>query len=286
MHAPVAHHAAGIIPPEVEAEVEAPRIEGAQGRRAEPPVVVDALRRPGLVGRIAQIAAHARRAPGVPRVHATDLPELARADAPHGLDEVRAAALLEPDLDDALAGLRRGHDGAPLGDVVAERLFDVDILAGLHGAQRRDRVPMIGRRDNHRVDVLAVEDLAVVHGFQDAGSGRLSGRVQVAGVDVADPEQARVGQRLEVRQVESAAPARADKPQVDAVAGAGGARRQARRRRAGGAGAHETSPGESFARHRHGPRFRELRHPRFAAGFWRNSDTPSSTAKRLTARPV
>ena len=43
-----------------------------------------------------------------------------------------------------------------------QRLLDVDVLAG---AQRRDgheRVPVIGRGDDHRVDVLAVEHLAEV----------------------------------------------------------------------------------------------------------------------------
>ena len=43
-----------------------------------------------------------------------------------------------------------------------ERLLDVDVLAGLAGHDGRQRVPVIGRADDDRVDVLAVEHAAEV----------------------------------------------------------------------------------------------------------------------------
>ena len=63
-------------------------------------------------------------------------------------------------------------------DVVGHRLLDIHILAGLHGPDRGEGVPVIGGRDGHRVDVLVVEhaahvgfDLGALSGlFKDGGS--------------------------------------------------------------------------------------------------------------------
>src|SRR5262249_46384529 len=43
-----------------------------------------------------------------------------------------------------------------------ERFFTIDVLAGLHGLDGDLRVPVVGGNNRHDVDVLAVEDLAVV----------------------------------------------------------------------------------------------------------------------------
>ncbi len=69
----------------------------------------------------------------------------------HGADLEDPAGLL----DDLL-------DQLPFVDRQRERLFAVDVLAGLHRLDRDLRVPVIGRGDHHRVDVFAIEDLAIV----------------------------------------------------------------------------------------------------------------------------
>ena len=48
------------------------------------------------------------------------------------------------------------------GDVVRSRLLDVDVLAGGDRVDRSAGVRVVGRADEHRVDVLAVEDAPVV----------------------------------------------------------------------------------------------------------------------------
>ena len=63
--------------------------------------------------------------------------------------------------DDAV--LLLGLDGhSPLDHVVAERLLHVDVLAGLGGQDRHQRVPVVGGGDRDRVDRLVVEQPAEV----------------------------------------------------------------------------------------------------------------------------
>jgi hypothetical protein len=47
---------------------------------------------------------------------------------------------------------------------VAVGFFDVDVLAGLAGEDRRDGVPVVGRADHQGVDVLVVDEPAEVAG--------------------------------------------------------------------------------------------------------------------------
>ena len=47
-------------------------------------------------------------------------------------------------------------------DVVRDGLLDVDVLAGLHGPDGGQRVPVVRGGDGDRVDVLVVEDAAHV----------------------------------------------------------------------------------------------------------------------------
>ena len=89
----------------------------------------------------------------------------------HGIAEMRRAALLRAHLDDAIVAARGVDHDAALADGERERLFDVDVLARLARHDRRQRVPVIGRADDHRVDVLAIEDAAEVAVVRDPASG-------------------------------------------------------------------------------------------------------------------
>ena len=53
-------------------------------------------------------------------------------------------------------------DATGLVDRVRHRFFAVNVLAGLHGVNRHLGVPVIGRRDQHDVDVFVIEDLAII----------------------------------------------------------------------------------------------------------------------------
>ena len=83
----------------------------------------------------------------------------------------------------------------PLVNRLAERLLDVDVLARLAGENRHARVPVIGSRDHHRVDLLIVEHAAevvfearlVALRLGDIGPGLL----QHLGVEIAEGLESR-----------------------------------------------------------------------------------------------
>ena len=74
----------------------------------------------------------------------------------------RPQPAFDADLDDDVVPLR-GLDHEPaLADVVAGRLLDVDVLAGVGGEDRPRGVPVVGRGDPHGLDLLIVEHLSQV----------------------------------------------------------------------------------------------------------------------------
>src|SRR5207244_1295923 len=90
-----------------------------------------------------------------------------------GQPEIASRALLAARLYDPFVAPGRLHHGPALGDGEAERLLAVDVLARLAGVDGDQGVPVIRRGDDHRIDVLEVEQLAVVG---EGGAG-LAGRL-------------------------------------------------------------------------------------------------------------
>ena len=76
--------------------------------------------------------------------------------------EVMPAALLEADLHDAVVPPGRVDHPQRRLDPVRDGLLDVHVLAGRAGIDGHRAVPVVRRRDEHGVDVLAVEDPPVV----------------------------------------------------------------------------------------------------------------------------
>src|SRR5207248_7879713 len=106
----------------------------------------------------------------------------------HDGGHAAGAALLGAVLDDP-AVAAGGLDGDPaLVDVVAARLLDVDVLAGLAGPDGHQGVPVVRRGDRDRIDVLVLEHPAdVLHGpgrLAAGGLDALGGRAVGAGVGV------------------------------------------------------------------------------------------------------
>ncbi len=130
---------------------------GCSRRVAEERLPVDRLG----VDAVACAAAHAVGVAVPGQVHLVDLAELPRPDDLAGLDEVRHAPLLRADLHDALVLVLGLDDRRALGQIVRQRLLDVDVLAGRAGVDGHRHVPVVGRADQHGVDVLAVEQLVV-----------------------------------------------------------------------------------------------------------------------------
>ena len=87
------------------------------------------------------------------------------------------AAALRAVRDDPLV-LPRGLDAlAPLEHVVAARLLHVDVLAGLAGPDRQQRVPVVAGGDGDRVEVLVFQGLADVLEALGLVPGRLLDRL-------------------------------------------------------------------------------------------------------------
>jgi hypothetical protein len=98
------------------------------------------------------------------RGHPLDLADASGAHERDGQEEdpVVIAALLGADLHDAARLLGDPAERLALVDRQRQRLLAVDVLARLHGVDADLGVPVVGRADDDGVDVLAVEELAVV----------------------------------------------------------------------------------------------------------------------------
>ena len=185
----VAGIAVAVIPVPVPVVMESVAVERPLRRRTEPQVVVDLRQVGGVVGRL-DAGRHAtefvlfsgrHRTVGVfadarARLEAqasrhVDLPEPAILDVLDGLLHGRTAAVHRADLDHLAIPSRGLHHPASFPDGVRRRLLDVDVLSSLQRPDRRQRVPVIGRGDDHGVDVLVVE-----HAAQVLDEVRLEGR--------------------------------------------------------------------------------------------------------------
>ncbi len=83
--------------------------------------------------------------------------------------------------------------------IVAAGLFDVDMLAGVHGQDRRRRVPMIGSGDHNRIERLIVQDTPKVADalwglFLDFRDG-IDRFGDIAHIDITDIRHFHAGQR-------------------------------------------------------------------------------------------
>src|SRR5262249_37654968 len=128
------------------------------GRGAAPEVIVDRgrdlLRPIDLADAAAPLVAKA--------TGEFDLAELARVEEGHGLAHAGAAAALCTRLANTAGGASSFDNTPALAHVVADGLFDINVLAGLEGPDGRQGVPVVGRGDADGVDGLVLEDLAKV----------------------------------------------------------------------------------------------------------------------------
>ncbi len=214
-------------------------VVGPHRRGAGPHLVIEVFRRRD-VGRV------------VARPHVVVAADFDQADlAKHafledgvaGLDEVRRAAPLGADLHNAFVLPGSRHHGLPLGDVHADRFLHVDVGAGLDGRDHGQGVPVVRSADEHDVEVLFLEHVAVVAMgawllFRLLPLGNeVGGLGQHPAIDVAQRHDLDRGDLNQAEQVALAVPATAD--QADArrfgicQRGQGGRGGQGQRRGAG-----------------------------------------------------
>ncbi len=149
-----------------------------------------------------------------------DLTELARLDDLDRAFVRRHALILAADLHDPLLFRRRVLELRRVFPLVGHRLFDVDVLAGGHRVERDALVPVIGRGDHHGLDVLVVEHAPIVSARLDGRSEQLFRAIEVSVVEIADFDDARVGDLLGGADEDFAANADADEADADGVVGA------------------------------------------------------------------
>ena len=174
-------------------------VEGMVGRRAEPHIPVEA----GRYGLLRKIEHLARSVPVA--VDVLQRPDPADLNEVTGGREVVYGALLEAPLEDPVMAAE-GIDHDPrFVNREGHGLLAVDVLPGLCGHRRDDRMPSVPRGDQDGIDVRTRQDLAEVLGGRAAlvvstlrlgrvrGFDRVLCVIQAPFVDVAH------GDHLEVR---------------------------------------------------------------------------------------
>ena len=102
-----------------------------------------------------------------------ELAQFARVDDLGGRGPISARTVLRSVLNDPVV-FASGLDGdSALVHVVAARFLDVNVLAGLAGPDRDQRMPVIGSRDRNGVNRLVVEDAADVLNRRRSATARL-----------------------------------------------------------------------------------------------------------------
>jgi hypothetical protein len=101
---------------------------------------------------------------------------------------VRRAALLGTDLHDALGARCDLLHPFALADKEVQRLFHVDVLPRVAREHHLQGVPVIGRRCDHRVNVLALEQLSKVGMLRAVGTGQLRTGIHTRPVAVGDAD--------------------------------------------------------------------------------------------------
>ena len=138
---------------------EAASVEGPFRRVAQPSVPVNGLfvgvGRDGIDPGAAVGVAIPDGFDGVHLTQPAGVPDFLGLGIKNGTDALAA------DLQDALVRLNRLDHGKAVFERVRHGFFAVGIFAGLRRFDHQTAVPMVGRRDNHGVNVLAVEEAAI-----------------------------------------------------------------------------------------------------------------------------
>jgi hypothetical protein len=133
-----------------------------------------------------------------------------------GFGEVGRRPLLGAGLNDALVFASRFGNGAALADVMRERLLNVHVLAGFACENGGAGVPVIGGRDQHRIDIAQFEKLAEVLKRAGIGTSPLARRLGEGLVDIGGGDELRARSLAHVAR--NVAPASSASDQADSYA--------------------------------------------------------------------
>ena len=188
VNAPGADPADAVVVDEVPVEAAHQIVVGRLRRGAQPHLVVQPRRRIGRLGH--GQAAPARHA----HLDRVQLSEVSVHGQLGGEAEVAAAALLGAELEHAPVAADRLAHGLALAGGERHGLLAVDVLAVAHGPDRVQGMPELGRGDEHRVDVVAGDQVAEV-GVRVAAL--VGAPADFVGVALLGPLAVRLALRLE-----------------------------------------------------------------------------------------
>ncbi|MFO0927219.1 MAG: hypothetical protein U0736_09295 [Gemmataceae bacterium] len=152
--------------------------------------------------------------------HHRHLADPAGADHLGRLGGVGTGHPLNAALDDSFLAAGDLDHAPALDDGERQRLLAVDVLAGLAGVDRLQRVPVVRGDDHHRVEVGPLQQLAVVVVLLGLAADLGGGEVEVRLVDVADRRDLAVLVLQKGVEHLVAAVAQADEADAHAVVGA------------------------------------------------------------------
>ena len=179
----------------------------------------------GLVHLVRHHPAFARRIILVPiGMNESNFAHLAGINDFLPLNIVVPTSLLHTGLHDAFGFFDGLYHLLAFFDGMHDGLFAIDILAGFNGVHQHLFVPMVGTGDEHRVDVLPVEEVTVVEVGGGGRSCRLECGFAVCPVDIANRRHFNRGVFHEQRHIVLPALARAQQRQTDSFIGAQHAR--------------------------------------------------------------
>src|SRR5438105_828616 len=119
---------------------------------------------------------------------------------------------------------RRVNNASAFPDVMADGLFDIDVLARLHGPDGGQGVPVVWRGDADGVDALVVHDAPqILHDTRLRPltlHGKLHGRSDDGGIDVAKVRHDAIVSPGITGHMAAALPAHADNGDIETFIGA------------------------------------------------------------------
>ena len=126
-------------------------------RRSQPAVVVESRGRQTVFGHPVRIAGLEAESAG--HEYLSDAAIVQELD---GLDDIVGGAVIHPDLNSDVVLARRLDHLPAFPDIVGDRLFNVNMFAGLARPDGCQCMPVVGHDDRYGIDFLVVQDLLEV----------------------------------------------------------------------------------------------------------------------------
>ncbi len=215
VRSPVGHLPAGVFQQEAELVVTSLGVVRFPRGGSQPHIIVETFRhRLGRPGRLARpVVSRDSHSHGVQFSYPAVDEKLA------GFAELATGALLGACLEDPAIAFYFVHEGPAFGNCQSQRLFAVDILAGTNCGDGRRDMPVIGRRDRDRVDIISGQHLAeIVIARLRVEPYPIAGTFSVGCVDITYSHHLAAGLRMESPHIAAALTSGADAADRDAVA--------------------------------------------------------------------